>query len=143
MPCSFRYSSIISRLRARSICRRKSFEALRFARAGDWAVWGGAGGRSAVGNRAFGCWVDLAAGEGSNIWDLSRGEGAGSLATSWALAILLVGRKVEGDEKEQVRAENAHARERSELLTSALSSIWHPWEVGGCEVGVGSEVDED
>ena len=64
------------------------------------------------------------------------------LAGSRALVVLLVGGEVEGDEKDEVRAENAHAREGGKLLTSALAGIGHPGEVGRGKVGVGGEVDE-
>lgn len=111
---------------------RKRFEgALRLARTGDWAVW-----RSAGGSGAVGCWVDLAASKGSNVWNLGVLEGTSSLATCWTLAILLVGCEVEGNEEEEVRAENAHTGEGSELLSGALAGVWHPWEVGGGKVGV-------
>ena len=137
---------ICSSIYFRSMCsiyRKKECSGLRrlgLARAGDWTVWCSAGGSDTV---AFGCWVDLAAGEGSDIWNLSILEGTSSLTASWALAVLLVGREVEGDEEEEVRANDAHAGEGSKFLSSTLTSIWQPWEVGRGEVGVGCEVNED
>ncbi len=74
-----------------------------------------------------------------DVWDLSvleGAEGAGSLAASLALAILLVGCDVEGDKKNQIGCDYAHASKCSELLTSAVSCIWHPFEVGRRKVGV-------
>ena len=110
---------------------------LSLAGTGNWATWGGGG--TSVGDRRG---VDLSVGNGSHIWDLSVLKGASSLATSSLLSILLVGRDVERYEEEEVRAENTHAGEGSELLTSALASVWHVWKVSAGEVGVGGEVDE-
>ncbi len=64
------------------------------------------------------------------------------LATACLLAILPVRGQVERDEQEEVRAEDSHARESSELLTGALARIGQPREVGRGEVGPRSEVDK-
>lgn len=59
-----------------------------------------------------------------------------------ALAALLVGGKVEGNEENQVRAEDRDARESSKFLASTLARVGHPSEVSRCEVGVRGEVDK-
>lgn len=55
---------------------------------------------------------------------------------------LLVGRKVERDEEEQVRREDADSGDGSELFAVAFSSIGEPRPVGAGEVGPGGKVDE-
>ncbi len=65
-----------------------------------------------------------------------------SLAPARPLAVLLVRGEVERDEKEEVRAENDDARDRSELLTGALASIGEPRPVRRGEVGPRGEVDK-
>jgi hypothetical protein len=87
--------------------------------------------------------LDLALGDGSDVWELGVLEGAGGLAAGGALAVLLVGGDVEGDEEEEVGGDDAHAGEGGEFLACALPGVWHPLEVGRGEVGVGGEVDED
>lgn len=57
-----------------------------------------------------------------------------TLASTRGLAVLLVGREVEGDEQHQVRAENDDTGESSELLSGALAGIGNPGPVGGGEV---------
>jgi hypothetical protein len=120
-----------------AICSSHCAYHLGLAGAGDWAT------RSCGAGADAELWDNLAVGESSNIWDLSILEGTSSLATSWALSILLVGGDVEGDEEEEVGAEDTHARESCEFLSGALSCVWHPWPVGGGEVGVGRKVNED
>lgn len=110
---------------------------LSLAGASDWATWR-SGGVSVRDWRA----VDLSVGNGSHVWHLRILERTSSLAAGSLLSILLVSCNIERDEKQEVRAENAHASESSELLASALSGSWHVWEVGGGEVCVGGEVDE-
>lgn len=56
--------------------------------------------------------------------------------------VLLVSREIEGDEQDQVGAENCDSSKSGELLTSALASIGHPGEVGGREVSVRGEVNK-
>ena len=55
---------------------------------------------------------------------------------------LLVRCEVEGDEEEEVRAENAHTSERGKFLASAFTAVWQVGKVGGCEISVRGEVDE-
>ena len=110
---------------------------LSLAGASDWTAWG-SGGTSVRDWRS----VDLSVGESRNIWELSILKRSRSLATSSLLSILLIGSDIERDEKEEIRAEDTHASERSELLTSALAGVWHIREVGAGEVGVRGEVDE-
>lgn len=79
--------------------------------------------------------------------DLELGHVDNSLLSSVAagtagLGSLLVGSDVEGDEKEEVRADDSHAGEGGELLAGALAHVGNPGEVSRGEVGVGSEVDE-
>lgn len=59
-----------------------------------------------------------------------------------ALATLLVGSQVEGDEEDEVGAQDDDARKGSKLLTGTLSSVGHPGPVGRGEVGVRGEVDK-
>jgi hypothetical protein len=68
-------------------------------------------------------------------------QGAGSAAAT-LLNGLLVGGDVESDEQNEVAGQNAHAGERSELLTGADAGGGEPGEVAGGEVGVGREVDK-
>jgi len=49
---------------------------------------------------------------------------------------------VEGDEEEQVGAENDATSDRSELLSCALTMIGHPGPVGGGKIGVRGIVDK-
>lgn len=58
-------------------------------------------------------------------------------------SLLSVGCEVEGDEEEQVRAENTHASEGGKFLSGASTIVWSPWEIAVSEVGVGCEVDEE
>ena len=55
---------------------------------------------------------------------------------------LLVGGEVEGEEEEQVRRDDANARDSSKLLTSTLAHVGQVRPVGACEVGPRGEVDE-
>lgn len=84
----------------------------------------------------------LCAGQGRDIRDLRLRERAGSLTASRALAVLLVRGKVEGDEKQEVRTQDANAGERRELFTGALAHVRHPGEVGRSKVCVRGEVHE-
>ena len=79
---------------------------------------------------------DLAVGESSDIRDLSVLQGSRRFAAGRSLSIFLVGREVEGDEEEEVRAEYTHAGESREFLAGAFARVWHPWEVGRCEISV-------
>lgn len=110
---------------------------LSLAGTSNWTTW-------SSGGASVGDWrgVDLSVGKSRNIWELSILKRSRSLATSSLLSVLLIGSDIERDEKEEVRAEDTHASERSELLTSALAGVWHVWEVGAGEVGVRGEVDE-
>lgn len=110
---------------------------LSLAGASDWTPWG-SGGTSVRDWRG----VDLSVSESRNIWELSILKRSRSLATSSLLSILFISGDIERDEKEEIRAEDTHASERSEFLTSALAGVWHVREVGAGEVGVRSEVDE-
>lgn len=55
---------------------------------------------------------------------------------------LLVCSEVETDEQEEVRGDDDHSGDGSELLTSALAHVWHLGEVGAGEVGPRGKVDE-
>lgn len=121
--------------------RRRVGARLGLARARDWTA-GGRGGGGAVGLAVGLGGGELAVGDGCDVGELGVLEGAGGLAARGALAVLLVGRDVEGDEEEEVGAEDAHAGEGGELLAGALAGVGHPVEVGRGEVGVGGEVDE-
>lgn len=91
---------------------------------------------------AIGAGVDLAVGEGGDVRDLSVFEGSGGFSASWSLAVLLVGCEVEGDEEEEVGADDAHACKGGEFLSGAFACIRHPREVCRGEVGVRRKVDE-
>lgn len=52
---------------------------------------------------------DLSMGKSCNVRQLSILERARSLAARGALSIFLIGREVEGDEEEEVRADNTDA----------------------------------
>lgn len=80
--------------------------------------------------------------ESRNVGDLGVFERAGGFAAGGALAVFLVGCEVEGDEEEEVGADDAHAGERCEFFSGALSGVRHPLEVGRGEVCVRCEVDE-
>jgi len=92
--------------------------------------------------RAVRFWRLASVHKSCNIGNLSILERASGFATSWAFAILLVGSEVERDEEEKIGADYSHSGESGEFLSSAFARIWHPWEIGGGEVGVGREVDE-
>lgn len=83
-------------------------------------------------------------GASNNVRVGERGLGhlAERLAGAGSLLVRLIGGKVEGDEENQVRADDTHTSEGSELLASALAGIGHPGVVGRGEVGVGGKVDE-
>jgi hypothetical protein len=68
--------------------------------------------------------------EGRDIGDLGIFQGAGGFAACRSLSVFLVGCKVEGDEEEEVRADDAHACESREFLSGALASVRHPLPVG-------------
>lgn len=78
---------------------------------------------------------------GGEVGERGLAHSSQALASS-GLATALVSGEVERDEKDQVRADDAHAREGGKLLTSAAAGIGHPVEVGGGEVGVRREVDK-
>lgn len=70
------------------------------------------------------------------------GNGAvGDGLASSALALLLVGGNVEGDEEEEVAGKDTAAGECSKLLTGAAAKVGNPGPVGGGEVGVGCKVN--
>lgn len=110
---------------------------LGLARSGDGAAGCGSGRGVAVLGR-----VDLTTGEGGDVWNLCVLEGARSLASGGPLSVLLVGGQVEGNEEDEVGADDAHSGEGSEFLAGAVTRVGHPWPVGRGEVGVGREVDE-
>ena len=55
---------------------------------------------------------------------------------------LLVCCEVEGDEEEEVGAEDRHASKRRKFLAGAFAVVWHVRKIGGSEVGIGCKVDE-
>jgi hypothetical protein len=67
---------------------------------------------------------------------------AGVAAGTSGLGGLVVGGNVEGDEQDQVGADDADTSQGSEFLTGTLAHVGEPGEVGGGEVGVRGEVDE-
>jgi hypothetical protein len=105
---------------------------------------------------------DAAVGSGSitaSEVSLTTAEASSSLANSGDLLVLhlnqsaggtvaallcglLVGCGVEGEEQEEVGAENGHTSEGGELLTSADTHVGHVGEVSEGEVGVRGEVNK-
>lgn len=69
--------------------------------------------------------------------DQRRGSPAAALGHR-----LLVGRKVEGEEEEEVRRDDADAGDGGELLAFAFAHVGDVGPVGAGEVGPGREVDE-
>lgn len=55
---------------------------------------------------------------------------------------LVVGRDVERNKEDEVRADDGHSRERREFLSGTLAHVRSPREVCRREVRVGCEVDE-
>lgn len=72
----------------------------------------------------------------------SLGHATEGLAGAWCLLIALVGGNIEGDEQDEVRAEDANTSEGSEFLSGAFTVVGHVGEVARSEVGVRGEVDE-
>jgi hypothetical protein len=106
---------------------------------------GNAVGLGASGGGTVGLAVGAAVAGGLGVREVGEGSlahAAKRLASRLLATRLLVRGGVEGDEENQVRAEDGNTRERGELLTGALASVGHPGEVGRGEVGVGREVDE-
>lgn len=105
---------------------------LCLAGSGDasWASTGGLGAAIGVVVR------ELAVKKGIDVWNLGLGERTSGFAACWALAVFLVCCNVEGDEEEEVGCDYAHSCESSEFLSSAVTRIWHPLEVGRGEIGV-------
>jgi len=99
----------------------------------------------AAGLDASGLGRDIVLNGASNdvrVRERGLGHLAERLAGAGGLLVLLVGGEVEGDEENEVRADDTHTSKGSELLASALAGIGHPGVVGRGEVGVGGEVDE-
>lgn len=112
---------------------------LRLARAGGGAVGLGASRRGTVG-LAVGLAVDGGV-DGQGVGQGSLAHAAERLAGR-RLAALLVRGKVEGDEEDQVRRQDAHAGKGGKLLAGAAAGVGHAGEVGRGEVGVRGKVDE-
>ncbi len=72
----------------------------------------------------------------------SLAHAAQRLARRLLATRLLVGRRIEGDEENKVRAENGDTGERSKLLAGASASVGHEREIGRGEVCVRGKVDE-
>lgn len=70
-----------------------------------------------------------------NRWDfhlahIDRSPGCRITSFSPLLASLFIGCKVKGDEEKEIRAQDPHAGESSELLSRALAIAWQVGEVG-------------
>lgn len=87
--------------------------------------------------------VDLSVGECCNIWNLCILEGSSCLTTGGPLSILLVSGNVEGDEEQEVGADNAHTSESCKFLPGTFASVWHPIKISRGEIGVRCKIDED
>lgn len=115
---------------------------LGLARASDWAVGTAGRGRRAVGTLSAAVGVGAGRGGDLKVPHVDERLLASVAARTANLGILLVGGNVEGDEQQQVGGDDTNTSERSELLTSALTHVGSPGEVGGREVGVRGKVDE-
>lgn len=64
--------------------------------------------------------------------------------SSWSSldSLFPVGREIERNEEQKVRAQDDQAGDSSKFLACASTGIWHPREVGAGEVGVRCEVDK-
>jgi hypothetical protein len=109
-------------------------------RAGGRAVCLDASGLGVAGARGIAVSVGLEAVD--RVGERGLAHAANSLACGGALAVLLVGGKVERNEEQQVRAQDHYARDGRELLTRALTSVGEPRPVGRGEVGPRGEVHE-
>lgn len=97
-----------------------------------------------LGSASLGAAVGVAGdsrGNGVRVGEGSLAHAAERLA-GLGLAALLVGCEVEGDEEDEVGAEDTDTSKGGKFLTGTLARIGHPGEVGRGEVGVGGEVDE-
>jgi len=56
--------------------------------------------------------------------------------------LLPVGGEVEGDEEQEIRAQDAHASKRGKLFTGTSTIVWRRWEVSVAEISVGRKIDE-
>lgn len=121
--------------------REKSIRALDGNQAESSSLTRSGGGTVGLGSSGAGTGLADVGSHMDGVGQRSLAHAAQGLA-SGSLAVLLVGGEVEGDEENQVRAEDANASKGSKLLTSALASIGHVGEVGRGEVGVRGEVDE-
>jgi hypothetical protein len=99
------------------------------------------GGRVAVGTAISAAIVNNV-GNDLGARNRSLAHSSDCLSRARCLAILLIGCEVERDEEHEVRAQSSNTSKCGKLLTGTMSSIWHPLEVGGGEVGVGCEVYE-
>lgn len=124
---------------------RFSSSNLSLAGSGRWAVGAGSRRNSAVTvglQAAIAALVVPRVHDSCNIWDLGVLERASGFAGSGALAVFLVGCKVEGDEEDEVGADDTHSGESGKFLSGAFARVRHPGEVGRGEVGVGCEINE-
>lgn len=108
------------------VIRRARGKFLRLARSCDGTAGGGPG----CGSLCTSPWVDLAIGKSCDVGQLSILQRSCGFATGWAFPIFLVSREVEGDEEQQVGAEDADTSECCEFLSGTFAVVWHPWEVG-------------
>ena len=119
--------------------RLESTQNLGLAGASDGAV-------GAASSAAVGTTVDATVGGGGGrdlkVPHLDQGLLASVAAGTSGLGGLVVGGNVEGDEENEVGADDTNTGHGSEFLTGALAHVRQPGEVGGGEVGVGGEVDE-
>jgi len=56
--------------------------------------------------------------------------------------LLPVGGEVEGDEEQEIRAQDAHAGNCSKLFPGTSTIVWRRWEVSVAEISVGRKIDK-
>lgn len=124
--------------------------ALGFSRSGGGSVGAGGGVGVSVAMYvavAVGLCASVGVGDTINRRHLGSSHGdnglGGCIASLSPLrSRLLVRCEIEGDEQQQVRAEDGASGNGGKLFTGALSYVGHVRKVSRCEIGVGGEVHE-
>lgn len=73
---------------------------------------------------------------------IDRSPGGGITPFSPFLSSFFISSEVEGDEQQEIRAENPHARKRSEFFSGTFAIARQLREVGRTEICIRSKVDE-
>lgn len=80
--------------------------------------------------------------DGKRVGERRLAHTSHGFASTSCLAVLPISSEIERDEQDEVRAENADARDGGELLPGALAHVGEVGDVSRGEVGVRGEVDE-